>query len=183
MKRFSFLVCLALLLVVAGTVSAANSTETPATTATVNTTTTIPPAPTETTSDRIGGSVYFETYPAGATIWLDNLEMGASPFTYYSEKTGTFTVRAQKKGYEEYTGTVTVSEGKRVVFTADLTPVTYDLSDTTHTVTTVATTTAIRKSTITIPTPWPTSPESPVDPALVLGAVALGTGLFVIRRR
>jgi hypothetical protein len=183
MKRFPFLVCLAFLLVVAGTASAADSTETPATNATVNTTTTIPAAPATTTPDRIGGSIYFETDPAGATIWLDNLEMGASPFTYYSEKTGTFTVRAQKKGYEEYTGTITVSEGRRVVFSAVLTPVTYDLSDDNNLVTTVATTTTTYKSTMVIPTPWPTSPASPADPAVILLAVTLGAGFMVIRRR
>jgi hypothetical protein len=187
MKRFPFLVCLAFLLVVAGTASAADSTETPATTATVNTTVNttpiIPPAPATTTPDGIGGSIYFDTDPAGATIWLDSLEMGASPFTYYSEKTGTFTVRAQKKGYEEYTGTVTVSGGRRVVFSAVLTPVTYDLSDDNNPVTTVATTTTTYKSSMVIPTPWPTSPASPVDPAVILLAAALGAGFMVIRRR
>jgi len=180
MKRFSFLVCLAVLLLLAQAgVASADTTET---TTTANATTTVTTIATETTSDRIGGSIYFETYPAGATIWLDNLEMGASPFTYYSEKTGTFAVRAQKKGYEEYTGTVTVSEGKKVVFSADLKPVTYDLSEYNNLVTTVATTTTTRKSTMVIPTPWPTSPESPVDPAVVLLA-ALGAGFIVIRRR
>jgi hypothetical protein len=181
MKQFPFLVCLAVLLLLAqaGVASADTSeTSTPA-----NTTTNVTTIATTTTSDRIGGSIYFETSPTGATIWLDDLEMGASPFTYYSEKTGTFTVRAQKKGYEEYTGTVTVSEGKRVVFSADLKPVTYDLSDYNNPVTTVATITTTRKSTVTVPTPWPTSPESPFDPAVVLGAVALGTGFFMIRRR
>jgi len=39
-----------------------------------------------------------------------------SAFTYYFEKTGTFEVRVWKKGYENYTDTVTVVEGKRIVF-------------------------------------------------------------------
>jgi len=35
-----------------------------------------------------------------------------------------------------------------------------------------------------IPDPWPTpSPELPVDPAVVIGAAAIGIGFFVIRRR
>ncbi len=52
---------------------------------------------------------------------------------------------------------------------------------TTAAITTHATTKP--KATQTVPTPWPTSttPASPVEPALILGAV--GLGIFVIRRR
>jgi hypothetical protein len=177
MKRFSISVCLAFLLftILAGTVSADSSN----TTLTTNATTAV----TTTTPERIGGSVYFETHPPGAIIWLDTLEIGTSALTYYSEKTGTFNVRVQKKGYEDYTGTVTVSEGKRTVFEAVLKPVTYDISDKNTPVVTVTTVTTPRKSTITLPTPWPTSPQSPLDPVVVIGAAVFGTVFFAIRRR
>jgi hypothetical protein len=176
MKQLSLSVCLAFLLlaVLAGTASA----DSPNTTLTTNQTTAV----TTTTPERIGGSVYFETHPPGATIWLDTLEIGTSALTYYSEKTGTFTVRVQKKGYEDYTGTVTVSEGKRTVFEAVLKPVTYDISDKSTPVVTVTTMTTLRKSTITLPTPWPTSPQSPLDPAVVIGAAVFGTVFLAIRR-
>jgi len=168
MKRYTFLICLAfLLLMVQVGITSADS-----------------PATTTTTPGMTGGSIYFETNPPGATIWLDNTELGTSPFTYYSEKTGTFEVRVQKKFYEDYTDNVVVFEGERVIFYARLTPVPSYIPDETTPVAPLTTVTTLSTSTIKIPTPWPTSsPASPVDPAVVVGAVAVGTGFFVIRRR
>jgi hypothetical protein len=177
MKRFSFLTSLAFLILLgglAGIVSADSLNATPETVTTAAATT----AP-----DRIGGSIYFETYPPGATIWLDNKEIGTSPFTYYSENTGDFDVRIERKGYEKFTGRITVSDGQRVVFSAVLVPVTISPVEESTTRVPVKTVTTIRRSTMTLPTPWPTSPQSPVDPAVVIGAAALGTGFFAIRRR
>ena len=181
MKRYSFLIWLVilLLLIQVGIASA----DSPAnTTAATTTTITVTTAAGTTTSDRTGGSIFFDTHPPAAKVWLDNVEIGTSPFTYYSEKTGTFDVRVQRKGYEEYTGKVTVSEGKRVVVDVLLKPVSTEITESTP-ATPVATATTIRKSTMIIPTPWPTSPESPVDPSGVIGAVAVGIGFFVIRHR
>jgi hypothetical protein len=166
MKRFPFLICLAvlLLLVPLGITSAAS--------------------PTTTTPGMTGGSIYFDTNPPGATIWLDNIELGTSPLTYYSEKTGILDVHLRKRLYEDYTDTVVVVAGERVVFYARLTPVSSVITDVTTPAPPVTTATTISKSTLTIPTPWPTSsPQSPVDPAVVIGAAVLGTGFFVIRRR
>jgi hypothetical protein len=181
MKRFPALVCLAflLLMIPVGITSAT----TPETTTTTAVTTTTMAADTTSEDERTGGSIYFETFPPGATIWLDNVEIGTSAFTYYTEKTGTREVRTWRKGYENYTGTVTVSEGRRVVFSAVLTPVLRDIIEENTPAVPVATSTTIRKSTLSIPTPWPSPTESPVDPAAVFGAVALGVGFFVIRRR
>ena len=165
MKRFAFFSCPAIMLLIflMGIASA---------------------SPTTTTPIMTGGSIYFETNPPGATIWLDNVELGTSPLTYYSEKTGTLDVRIRKKWYEVYTDKVVVIEGERVVFYARLTPVSSHITDETTAAVPVTTTTTISKSTITIPTPWPTSsPESPVDPAVVIGAAAIGIGFFGIRRR
>ena len=88
MKRCSFLpgLIFLILLGLTGIVSAdsLNTTTEPVTT----------PAAT-TAPDRIGGSIYFETFPPGATVWLDTREIGTSPFTYYSENTGDFDVRIE----------------------------------------------------------------------------------------
>lgn len=139
---------------------------------------------TNTTAERPGGSVYFETYPDGATVWLDNTNMGTSAFTYFSEKTGTRDVLIRKKGFEDYMGNVTIVDGKRVVFYARLTEVSSNMNDTKIPTIPVTTTTTVCTSTMHIPTPWPTStPESPVDPAVALGAVAIGMGFFVLLRR
>ena len=166
---FGVLVFLFLLLQT-GIVSAGSLTTSNTTTATI------------TEPERTGGSIFFETYPPGATIWLDNSKIGTSAFTFYSEKTGTMDVRVWKKGYENYTATVTVEEGKRVVFYALLTPVSQKTPAETA-VTPVTTAPTIRKSTMNIPTPWPSTPESPGNPAVVIGAAAAGIGFFVIRRR
>jgi hypothetical protein len=130
-----------------------------------------------------GGSIYFETNPPGATIWLDNIELGTSPFTYYSEKTGTLDVRVRKRLYEDYTDKVVVIEGERVVFSARLTMVSRKGTDEVTAAAPVTTATIISTSSIKIPTPWPTSlPESTLDPAVIIGATAIGIGFFVIRR-
>ena len=188
----------------------------PAVTATtaVATTTTNPPGE---------NSVYFETYPPGATIFLDGESVGTSPFIYYTNRKGTFNVVAWKSGYQEYEAKVIILEGKLVHFVAPLTvvsattaPATTTTTATTTTppattavtttttgilattavkTTTIATTaatpektiTTAPKSTMVIPTPWPTDPpvtkKSPFDPTLAPGAAFLAIVLFVIRRR
>jgi len=166
MKRFPYLIGLVFLLLMSpgGITSAAS--------------------PATTTPGMTGGSIYFDTNPPGATIWLDNVELGTSPLTYYSEKTGTLDVRLRKKWFEDYTDKVLVIEGERVIFYARLTPVSSVITEKTTPPALVTTATTISRSTMKIPTPWPTSsPESPVDPVVVIGAVAFGTGFFVIRRR
>lgn len=175
MKRFPFFICLVflLLLVQMGVASAAS------TATTTNATTAI----TTTTPGSTGGSVFFETDPAGATIWVDNNQIGTSDLTFYSEKTGTLNVFIQRKGYEDFTGNVTVIENRKVEFYTKLTPLQRDIPDENIPAVPVVTVTTIRKSTMTIPTPWPETTESPVDPAVVIGAAAIGAGFVVIRRR
>jgi len=181
MKRFPVLICLAFLLLIIQV--GITSATTPETTTATAVTTTATAADTASEDERTGGSIYFETFPSGATIWLDNVEIGTSAFTYYTEKTGTREVRTWRKGYENYTGTVTVSEGRRVVFSAVLTPVLRDIIEEKTPPVPVATATTIRKSTLSIPTPWPSPTESPVNPVAVVVSVALSVGFFVIRRR
>lgn len=143
------------------------------------------PAAVTTTPERTGGNIFFETSPTGATIWLDNVEIGTSPITYHTEKTGNLEVRAQKRLYQDFTGTVTVSGRDRIDFLALLTPLPSDIMATTPPATRVTTApTPEKKSTIIIPTPWPTStPQSPVDPSLIIGAITLGFLFMVVRRR
>jgi hypothetical protein len=135
-----------------------------------------------------GSSVYFETNPAGATIWLNGTKVGTSVFTYPNATPGTYTVLIQKSGYEDYTGSITVLEGKRTTFYAQLTLLDEDMTvaTTVATATPVKTATTIKKSTLKVPTPWPSATPtdaSPVDPTLVIGAAGIGIGLVVILRR
>ena len=168
MKRFSFFVCLALLLLLfmTGSVSAVSSGTTPLIT---------------------GGSIFFDTIPPEATVWVDNIRIGTSPCTYFTEKNGTLEVRIQKKYYEDYSGNVSVDKGDRVVVSAILVPLPTDLSrvDTPPAVVVTTATIIEKRVAITVPTPWPspTTPESPVDPAVVIGAITISIAFFVIHRR
>jgi len=163
---------------------------------TTSTTTEETVATTATTVSSGENSVFFQTEPSGAEIWLDGEDVGTSTFTYYTTHEGTFDVVVKKIGYEDYAAKVTILEGKRVSFMAPLTPLS---SSSTTTVTTKSSatpgkttpsgknTTAIPKSTMKIPTPWGTDPpvteESPVDPALALGAAGIAIGFVLLRRR
>lgn len=160
---------------------------TPKTTATTGTGTTTT-EPTETASGEGDNSVFFDTSPSGATIVLNGDEVGTSPFTYYTNKDGTYDVLVKKTGYEDYAATVAIIRNQRVHFYAPLTqlapgatPVITGASGTP-----IKTVTTIKKYTIKL-TPLgtfePPAEESPVGPATVLWAVALGIVFLVIRRR
>jgi len=134
-------------------------------------------------SEKTGGHITFETTPTDATIWLDGEKIGTSPFTYYSEKTGTLDVVVTKRLYEDYTGIVIVNEGERAVFTARLVPVSSEpLVPETPAVVMTTATVPVKESPITVPTPWPSPTESPVNPGVVVGAVAL-CAMIVLSRR
>jgi hypothetical protein len=137
-----------------------------------------------------GNSVFFETNPTGATIYLDGSEIGTSTFTYNTDMDGSHEVIVKKIGYEDYEETVNIAEGQRTRFYALLTPL--SSTGTTTPVKTVSgqpgkTVTTIKKSTIRVPTPLGTDPpvteESPSDPATVLWAAVLGIAIVVFRRR
>jgi hypothetical protein len=116
--------------------------------------------------------------------------VGTSTFTYYTNKEGVFDVVIKKDGCEDYAAKVSILEGRRVHFYAPLTPLAsgYTTSVTTPASGTPAkTVTTIQKSTLKIPTPLgtfaPAAEESPVDPALALGAAGIAIGLVMLRRR
>ena len=52
--------------------------------------------PTETTSGEGDNSVFFESTPTGATIFLNGEEIGTSTFTYYTNRDGTYDVLVKK---------------------------------------------------------------------------------------
>lgn len=167
----------------------AGTTTAPTTTTTTETTTT-----TRHTTSTGGNSVYFETNPNGATIFMDGDEVGISTFTYYTSDEGIHDVLVKKLGYEDYSDRVTITEGNRVRFYAQLTPLSASSVTTTPgTLPAAASGTAanpvttIRKSTLKIPTPLgtfsPPAEESPVSPAVVLLAAGIGAVFVVLRRR
>jgi hypothetical protein len=131
-------------------------------------------------------SVFFDTNPAGAVIFLNKTRVGMSVFTYYNATPGTYDVLIQKSGYKDYTGTLTVVDGRRTTFSTSLVPVGADASAA-PAATPVVTSATIRKSTLKVPTTWADTPEttaeSPVDPLIPIGAAGLGIGLVLLRRR
>lgn len=163
-----------------GTVSPTATTKKPTVTKTVTT---------EKTSGEGDNSVFFETNPDGATIFLNGIEVGMSTFTYYTTREGVYDVAVKKNGYQDYAAKVVILEGKRVHFYAPLaelapgsaTPVTTSASGTPE-----KNVTSVQKSTLKIPTPLgtfdPVTEESPADPAIALLAAGIMI-LFVLFRR
>ena len=167
-------------------------TTTTTTTTSPGTTTTETTTETTTTISPDGeNSVFFETSPSGAEIWLNGEDVGTAAFTYYTNQDGTFDVVVKKTGYEDYAAKVTIIKGQRVHFYAPLSQL--ESNSTNPTVTSVSgspvkTANPTRKSTLKMPTPLGTddpapAETSPADPALALGATAVAVTLVVIRRR
>lgn len=142
------------------------------------------------TSGEGENSVFFETNPPGATIYLNGNEIGMSTFTYYTNKEGVYEVTARLSGYQDYEAKVAILEGKRVHFYAPLTELAP--GETRSTTPRVSGTpskaaTPVQKSSLKIPTPLgtfiPVTEESPADPAIVLVAGCIAIGLVLLRRR
>jgi hypothetical protein len=128
-------------------------------------------------------SIFFETYPEGAAVLLNGARIGSGVFTYNNVKPGTYKVLVQKSRYEDYAGSITVLQGKRARFYAQLNPVDTGAA---VTATPVPTATTIRKSTLKVPTSWPgitPTTASPVDPVVIAVALGIALGFVMIRRR
>jgi PEGA domain len=126
-----------------------------------------PAVPTATTPPPGTNSVFFETWPPGATIFLDGENVGTTPFTYYTNRKGTFDVLVRQDGYEKYEAKVTILEGRLVHFTAPLTvysptpaTVTTTTSPTTAKTTIPVTTTATPGTNVTTSGTTPGAPAT-----------------------
>ncbi len=124
------------------------TTPVPATTVVTTTTAALP----------AGNSVFFESDPAGASVYLDGNFVGTSPFTHYTSRKGTFDVMVRKTGYQDYESSVNILEGRNVHFVSPLTALsTATATTTTTTATTIipTTTTGITTTTTTATTAVP----------------------------
>jgi hypothetical protein len=140
---------------------------------------------TTTTTEAItNGSIYIESNPSNAAVFLNTVYQGKTPVTLSNITRGDYRVVVQKTGYHDWSNRISVSLGTRSDVYATLSP---EVTDTTL-VTTIPTATILKtttpiKSTIKVPTPWPsatTTPASPVSILAILGAV--GVGLIVLRK-
>ncbi|MFA5267688.1 MAG: PEGA domain-containing protein [Methanoregula sp.] len=127
------------------------------------------------------GSIAISSSPSGAAIYIDNIANGTTPNTVDDLLVGSYKIVLKKSGYEDWGKIVNVEEEEEAEVDAKLyavataTPTTKSTpAPTTVPRTTVRTTV---KSTIKIPTTWVDTPtttaESPLDPAILIGAVGL----------
>ena len=131
------------------------------------------------------GSIYFETNPDGAAVYLNSTMMGTTDYTLSNLTPGSYLFRIQKSGYIDYSGLVTVTAGETTNFYRTLTAE-YTETTVSTTIPTAAVTTSrpTRTSTVKVPTPWPSetpTQASPVDTLAVTGAV--GIGIVLLRKQ
>jgi hypothetical protein len=132
------------------------------------------------------GSIYVKSAPSGSRVYLKDVYKGYTPITLEGIIPGTYTVEITRTGYRDYSESVKVTAGNTTNISATLAL----LPDSTTVVTTVATpiktVTTVKKSTLKVPTTWPSvtpTAASPVDPVIVIGAAGIGIGLVALRRR
>lgn len=132
----------------------------------------------------VNGSIAFTSNPTGAGAYLNNVFQARTPYTLTNVTPGTYTVTYKLTGYQDLSQQVTVTAGNTAdaygyLPTVTLAPTTAPTSIYTvpTTVRTVATT---KKSTIKVPTPWPTSTtaKSPLDLFVILGAAGLAIAVM-----
>jgi hypothetical protein len=128
----------------------------------------------EITTDEVG-SIDISSSPAGASIYVDGSYIGTTPDTADDLDEGSYKVVLRKSGYNDWGKIVKVKAGETTTVDADL-----DVMTTAPTAvpTTVPTTvrTTVKKSTMSVPTTWPSATPtqaSPVVPAVTVGTICL----------
>lgn len=68
----------------------------------------------------ITGSLYVDSDPKFADIYLDGQEAGQTPFLFYEIEIGTHNIKIVKEGYITYDSEIVISKGKKAEFTPTL---------------------------------------------------------------
>ena len=133
------------------------------------------------------GSINVKSAPSGGRVFLKNEYKGYTPITLENITPGIYTVTVLRTGYSDYSESVKVTAANISYVTAYLEILPETTTVVTATATRVITTvTIIKKSTLKVPTTWPSATAdegSPVDPVVIIGAVGISLGLVMIRRR
>ena len=137
------------------------------------------------TTTVVNGSVYFQSSPSGASVYLNNTLAGTTPFTLYNVTPGGYLVLMEESGYHPYAGTVTVTSGSQasVYGTLVALPPVTTATPAAPAPTTYTLVPTVKYTTIPVPTPWPSAtptPSSPLGPLAIIGAV--GIAIFVMRK-
>lgn len=129
------------------------------------------------------GSVYIQSNPSGASIYLDSVYKGVTVKTIDNLPPGTYKLVLQKSGYRPWSDTITITAGKTTNEYATLSEAATD-TITATTVTTIATVKTTIRYTYKTLTSWPTNtptPASPAEPLVILGAI--GMGVLILRKK
>jgi len=118
-------------------------------------------------------------------VYLNNTLVGTTAFTLYNVTPGDYRVLVEESGYHPYTDTITVTAGNQATFYGKLVGVPVETTTATATpvITTYPTVPTVKRTTIPIPTSWPSdtpTPASPVGPLAIIGAV--GIAVLVMRK-
>jgi hypothetical protein len=140
----------------------------------------------EITTDAVG-TIEISSSPSDASIYVDGSYFGTTPDAVTDLIEGYHKVVLKKTGYSDWGKMVAVSDGDTVTVDAELAVLTTVPTTilTTAWTTAPATVRTTQASTIAVPTPWPsatTTTESPVDPAIIIGAVGIGLGSALLRK-
>jgi len=126
----------------------------------------------------LAGEIDVSSSPDGANVYLDSVYKGTTPYALTGVIPGSHVVKLTKDGYSDWSKIVQVTNGGVTTIFADLS------STETATVTTVPTSkpttvkTSLKVTTAKVPTSYPkstaTTKASPVEGAVIIGAISLG---------
>jgi hypothetical protein len=133
------------------------------------------------TTDAVG-NIDISSSPSGASIYVDGLLIGSTPDTVDDLAGGSYKVVLKKTGYNDWGKIVRVTAGDTSTVDADLEVMTSQTAVPTTLLTPVKT---LAKSTLKVPTSWPSATAmsttaSPWDPAATVGVICLA---FIILRK
>jgi hypothetical protein len=137
------------------------------------------------TAGTVNGTLYVQSSPSGASIYVDSTYMGTTTTTLYNITPGSHTIHLLKSGYNDWSDTITVASGNTTNEYATLTATATDVTTAATTVPTTIRTTAVttKKSTYKPITSWPTNTPtkaSSAEPLVIIGAI--GIGIIVLRK-
>jgi hypothetical protein len=136
-----------------------------------------------TTPGASNGTLYVQSSPSGAAIYVDSMYLGKTTATFYNITPGSHNVHLIEPGYSTWSDTVTITSGNTTYEYATLTATAVAVTPATTMPTTTRTTVGTTsKSTYKTITPWPTKTptKAPDEPLVIIGAV--GVGIIILRK-
>jgi hypothetical protein len=140
------------------------------------------------TTDEVG-EIDISTSPSGASVYIDSTYMGTTPYTNEEVTVGSHVVKISLTGYSDISKIVKVTEGETSTVDVTLSAIATTVITTAPTAVPTTVKTALPVTTIKVPTTYPkttattvpTTTASPLEGAVVLGAI--GLGIIVLHRK